>query len=194
MLPPFAFSHRRASVSLVLAGDSRKVELCAKHFFGEVFKRVPPVAQNRAGEIDPVSHQYIEYDIECRRLDGEPPYSAFRRVDPLKQVVERKSPLCWYDEFTVKNIIAFRKSNGGGSDFRKVATEILPRLGPHCRDILIAAQKTTEAIPLWFILPMAAAWNFADCPSFHRLRKRYRPARHLSSQGLLNLLLMRQAE
>ena len=163
--------------------------------FGEVFKRAPPVAQNRAGEIDPVSHQYIECDIRVPTSRRRAcPYSAFRRVNPLKQVVERKSPLCWYDKFTVKNIIAFRKSNGGGSDFRKVATEILPRLGPHCRGILIAAQKTTEAIPLWFILPMAAAGNFADCPSFHRLRKRYRPARHLSSQGLLNLLLMRQAE
>jgi hypothetical protein len=85
----------------------------------------------------------------------------------------------------VENIIALGKSNGGGSDFRKVPTKILPRLEPHCRRILIAAQKATEAIPFWFILPMAAAGNFADCPSFHRLRKSYRPARQLSGQGLL---------
>ena len=85
----------------------------------------------------------------------------------------------------VENIIALGKSNGGGSDFRKVPTKILPRLGPHCRRILIAAQKATEAIPFWFILLMAAAGNFADCPSFHRLRKSYRPARQLFGQGLL---------
>jgi hypothetical protein len=87
----------------------------------------------------------------------EPPYPAFRRVNPLKQIVERKSPLRWYDKFTVENIIALGKSIGGGSDFRKVPTKILPRLGPHCRRILIAAQKATEAIPFWFILPVAAA-------------------------------------
>ena len=124
-------------------------------------------------------------DKQRRRLDREPSYPAFRRVNPLKQIVERKSPLRWYDKFTVENIISLGKSNGGGSDFRKVPTKILPRLGPHCRRILIAAQKATEAIPFWFILPMAAAGNFADCPSFHRLRKRYRPARQLSGQGLL---------
>ena len=52
-------------------------------------------------------------------------------MNPLKQIVERKSPLRWYDKFTVENIIALGKSNGGGSDFRKVPTKILPRLGPH---------------------------------------------------------------
>ena len=46
--------------SLVLAGDSRKVELCAKHFLAKSSSVAPPVAQNRTGEIDPVSHQYIE--------------------------------------------------------------------------------------------------------------------------------------
>ena len=70
-------------------------------------------------------------DKQRRRLDREPSYPAFRRVNSLKQIVERKSPLRWYDKFTVENIIALEKSNGGGSDFRKVPTKILPRLGPH---------------------------------------------------------------
>src|SRR6266550_819337 len=92
-------------------------------------------------------------------------------MDPLEQRVERERIPFGNNEFAVEDEPRRVDRQERLDDFRKVPRQWLAALGAELDLVAVAKGEAAEAVPLRFVLPLAAGRQVGDEPRVHRFER-----------------------
>ena len=164
-------------------GDRRQPDrfVATQILAGESLKQFSSVGERQFREAFAVfSGQQVEYNQHRWCFSSEALHATLRRVNTLQQVVERKSPSLWHDNFTVEHETLRLQRSNRRNQFRKIAGERLAGFRLQFDLSVVAKYQAAEAVPFRLVLPVLALWNLVHGQGFHRREGRVQSEGHHS--------------